>query len=228
MYNWDYIEEHISEIIVKHTTISDPELVMAKTNSIVDAWLDGKSFEKIIANDKPPNEDADKLMEASAHLDLAIKSLMKIGRVGNRALLSKSNDDISQKRTRGYTQTEASYSEILAKSLLPLSNHIKSASSLIKHDDLGLVAILSNTKKNPPRKKGRKQNFTALNVTRACAVIFEAGTGLKAKITRNTYVDSSTAGGAFHAFLSEVFKFLEIKASAEHFIKELRSEEMRK
>ena len=125
MYNWDYIEEHISEIIVKHTTISDPELVMAKTNSIVDAWLDGKSFEKIIANDKPPNEDADKLMEASAHLDLAIKALMKIGRIGNRALLSQSKDDISQKRTHEYTQTEASYSEILAKSLLPLSNHIK-------------------------------------------------------------------------------------------------------
>ena len=73
-------------LVVKHTTISDPELVMANTNSIVDAWLDGKSFEKIIAYDKPPNGDADKFMEASAHLDLAIKALMKIGHIGNRAL----------------------------------------------------------------------------------------------------------------------------------------------
>ena len=50
-----------------------------------------------------------------------------------------------------------------------------------------------------------------------------AGTDHKISITHDPY--DNVAGGKFNTFLTEVFKLLEIKANAEHSIKELLKEE---
>ena len=49
--------------------------------------------------------------------------------------------------------------------------------------------------------------------------------GNKISITHDPYADTNVAGGKFHTFLTEVFKLLEVKANAEHCIKELLTEE---
>jgi len=221
MYNWDYIKEQISEIICKHTTKFLPELIASRADDIIDAWLDGKSWDEIISNDKSPDEDATNLAKAAAKLDLAISFLMKIGHIGNCALEGQSIDRDSQIQTPRYMSNEASYSAKLANSLRPLSIQMQSASKALKSNDLGLVAVLSGTNENPPRPKGRKPNFTALNVTKACAKIFEEGTGLNAKIARLHHVERGSEKGLFHPFVSEIFMFFEIDANAEHFIRKL-------
>lgn len=228
MHNWGHINEQISNIICKHTTKFEPEQIASKADKVIDAWLDGKAWDEILSNDKSPDEDAANLAKAAAQLDLVISFLTKIGHIGNRALESQSTDRNSQSQTPRYMQHEPSYSAKLASSLRPLSIQMQSASKALKSNDLGLVAILSGTNENPPLSKGRKPNLTALNVTKACAAIFEAGTDLKAKMTRNPYTENTSEKGAFHSFVSEIFKFLEIEANPEHFIKKLSSEEIRK
>lgn len=228
MYNWDYIKEQISNIICKHTKKFEPEKIAPRADEIIDAWLDGKAWDEILSNDKSPDEDATNLAKGAAHLDLAISFLTKIGHIGNRALESQSSDRNGQIQTRGSMSNEASYSAKLSNSLRPISIQMQSASKALKSNDLGLIAILSGTNENPPLPKGRKANFTALNVTKACAMIFEDGTSLKATNTRNHYPERASGAGSFYSFVSDIFMFLEIKANAEHFIRQLRSEEIRK
>jgi len=203
-------------------------MIASRADEIIDAWLDGKAWDEILSNDKSPDEDATNLAKAAAQLDLAITFLTKIGHIGNRVLESQSTDRNGQIQTLRYMSNEVSYSARLANTLRPLSIQIQSASKALKSNDLGLVALLSGTNENPPRPKGRKPNFTALNVTKACAKIFEEGTGLNAKIARLHHVESGSEKGLFHPFVSEIFMFLENKANAEHFIRQLRSEEIRK
>ena len=79
MYNWDYIEQEISKIVLKHTTKITLENVGEFTTAIIDAWLNGISFEHILANEKPADEDAENLIKAAAQIDLAIKWINRTG-----------------------------------------------------------------------------------------------------------------------------------------------------
>ena len=54
--NWQYIEEEISNIILKHTSKIECSATADHANAIIDAWQFGKSFEKIISEDKPPKK----------------------------------------------------------------------------------------------------------------------------------------------------------------------------
>ena len=64
--NWHYIEAEISKLIMKHTSKIEAHNTIAYANSIIDAWQFGKSFEKIIAGDKPPEKDQEHLKKAAA------------------------------------------------------------------------------------------------------------------------------------------------------------------
>ena len=209
MYNWDYIEQEISKIVLKHTTKITSENVGEFTTSIVDAWLNGISFEHILANEKHPDEDASNLIKAAAQIDLAIKSIEKLGYLGTLALKKQTPDD-------------------LRKSLGPMSEQLNAAAKQLDKSDRGMISILSGDNKNPPKELGRKRNLAALYVTRQCAHVFEAGTNSKASLTRSAYDEDSLSGGKFYKFLTEVFELLEINANIEYCIKLLKSEKQAK
>lgn len=205
MYNWDYIEQEISKIVLKHTTKITSENVGEFTTSIVDAWLNGISFEHILANEKHPDEDAENLIKAAAQIELAIKSIEKLGYLGTLALKKQTPDD-------------------LRKSLAPISEQLYAAAENLDRSDRGMISILSGENENPPKALGRKQNLTALYVTRQCAHVFKIGTNNKASLTRSAYAKDPLSGGKFYKFLTEVFDLLEISANIEYCIKQLTSE----
>lgn len=209
MYNWDYIEQEISEIVLKHTAKITSENVGEFTTSIVDAWLNGISFEHILANEKPADEDAENLKKAAAQIDLAIKSIEKLGYLGTLALKKQTPDD-------------------LRKSLAPMSEQLNAAAKQLDKSDRGMISILSGDNKNPPKELGRKRNLAALYVTRQCAHVFEAGTNNKASLTRSAHDEDPLSGGKFYKFLTKVFELLEINANIEYCIKLLKSEKKAK
>ena len=222
MHDWGYIADEIEKIIDRYTTKPGLEDTRASTNAIIDAWLDGKSFDNIVKNDRQPEQDQEELIRAAAQLDLAIKSISKVGYLGTKAL-----EDINAARNY-QLPAEDEYREALLKSLRPISRQLKKAADKITSSDRGMIAILSGNEENPPVKLGRKQNHTALNISRMCATIFEARTDKQATVTHNPVDDTDTATGLFHRFLTEIFEFLEVEANPEHFIKKLRAEQKQK
>jgi hypothetical protein len=209
MYNWDYIEQEISKIVLKHTTKITLENVGEFTTAIIDAWLNGISFEHILANEKPADEDAENLIKAAAQIDLAIKSIEKLGYLGTLALKKLTPDD-------------------LRKSLAPMSEQLNAAAKQLDKSDRGMISILSGDNKNPPKELGRKRNLAALYITRQCAHVFEVGTNNKASLTRSAHDENPLSGGKFYKFLTEVFELLEINANIEYCIKLLKSEKKAK
>lgn len=223
--NWHYIEAEVSKLIMKHTSKIEANNTTAYANAIIDAWQFGKSFEKIVSGDKPPEKDQENLEKAAAKLSQARELLLKVGHRGSIALEEQSQINAHDKLKQEYRLSENSYSEILANSLLPIAHQIKEAAKMLNASDRGLIAVLSGSDTNPPPRKGRKQKTTAYYITRICADIFKAGTDFNISITHDPYTDTNVAGGKFHTFLSEVFALLEIEANVEHYIKELLTEE---
>ena len=226
--NWHYIEEQLSKIIFNHTSKIKANAASEYANAIIDAWQTGKSIEKILSGDKPPEKDQENLKKAAAKLSQARELLLQIGHLGSVALEKQSQIAAHDKLKHKYRLTENSYSEILANSLSPIAHQIEEAAKKLNASDRGLVAVLSGSETNPPRKKGRKQKTTAHYIAKICADIFKAGTDYNISITRDPLADTNVSGGKFHNFLAEVFNFLEIEASAEHCIKELLKEEKKK
>lgn len=223
--NWQYIEEEISNIILKHTSKIECSATANHANAIIDAWQFGKSFEKIISEDKPPKKDQENLKKAASKISEARELLLQIGYHGSTALEKQSQITANNKLKQKYRLCENSYSEILANSLSPISHQLKEAANLINASDRGLITALSGAETNPPPERGRKPKTTAHSIAKICATIFKTGTGNRISITHNPYADTNVAGGKFHTFLTEVFKLLEVKANAEHCIKELLTEE---
>ena len=223
--NWHYIEAEISKLIMKHTSKIETYATADYANTIIDAWQFGKSFEKIVSGDKPPEKDQEKLKKAAAKLSQAKELLLQVGHHGSVALQKQSQINAHYKLKQEYRLSENSYSEILANSLSPISHQIKEAAKMLNASDRGMIAVLSGSETNPPPKKGRKQKTTAHHITKICADIFKAGTDYNVSITHKTYTDTDVAGGKFHTFLTEVFALLEIEANAEHYIKEMLTEE---
>lgn len=219
--NWHHIEAEISEIILKHTSKIEANNITKHAKTIIDAWQFGKSFEKIVSDDKPPETDQENLKKAAATLLRARELLLKVGHHGSVALEKQSQVNADDKLKQEYRLTENSYSEILANSLLPISDQIKEAAQMLRSSDLGLIAILSGSETNPLPQKGRKRKAIAHDITEICAEIFKAGTDDKISITHNAIASKNVSGGKFHAFLTEIFKLLEINANVEHCIKEL-------
>ena len=223
--NWHYIEAEISKLIMKHTSKIEAHNTIAYANSIIDAWQFGKSFEKIIAGDKPPEKDQEHLKKGAAKLSQARELLLKVGHYGSVALEMHSQVKAHDKLKQEYRLSENSYSEILANSLSPIAHQIDEAAKMLNASDRGLIAVLSGSETNPPPKKGRKPKTTAHYITRICADIFIAGTDHNISITHDPYTDTNVAGGKFHTFVSEIFALLEIEANVEHYIKKLLTEE---
>lgn len=209
MYNWDYIEQEICKIVLNHTTKFDCDDLAEFSNAIIDAWLTGISIEDIISNEKPADEDKENLIKAAVQIDLAIKSIEKIGYLGTLALRKQMPED-------------------LLVPLAAVSEQIKAAANMLDSSDRGLIAILSGVDDNPDKQRGRKHNLVAFNVTSACADVFEAGTNYKATLTRNAYAKDPLKDGKFHQFLTEIFDFLEIRANVEYCIKGLSLEKKAK
>ena len=225
MHNYGYIEAEISKIIEKHTTKLEPDYVKRSANMIIDAWQDGKSVDQIVKNDKPPKLDQENLSKAAAQLDLAIKSISKVGYIGSATLKTLGNVDgakLDQQRIEDDGRDD------IINALRPISKKLKAAANKITSSDRGMIAILSGNDENPPLKLGRKKNLTAHSIARICATIFEVGTGASATVTHNPIKETNTATGAFHMFLMNVFEFLEVDANAEHVIKKLRAEQKQK
>jgi len=223
--NWHYIEAEISKLIMKHTSKIETYATADYANTIIDAWQFGKSFEKIVSGDKPPEKDQEKLKKAAAKLSQAKELLLQVGHHGSVALQKQSQINAHYKLKQEYRLSENSYSEILANSLSPISHQIKEAAKMLNVSDRGLIAVLSGSETNPPPRNGRKPKTTAYYITKICADIFKAGTDYNVSITHKTYTDTDVAGGKFHTFLTEVFALLEIEANAEHYIKEMLTEE---
>jgi len=222
MHDWGYIAGNIEKIIEKYATKPGLEDTIASTNAIIDAWLDGTSFDNIVKNDRPPEQDQEDLMRAAAQLNLAIKSISKVGYLGTKVLgdidAGTSNQNLAEDDCR----------EAIVNALRPISKQLTKAAGQITSSDRGMIAILSGNEENPPVRLGRKQNRTALNISRICATIFEARTDKQATVTHNPVDDTATATGPFHMFLTEIFEFLEVEANPEHFIKKLRAEQKEK
>lgn len=161
-------------------------------------------------------------MRAAAQLDLAIKSISKVGYLGTEAL-----EDIDA-ATRYQNLTEDDCREAIVNALRPISVQLKKAADQITSSDRGMIARLSGNAENPPVRLGRKQNRTALNISRMCAKIFEGRTDRQATATHNPVNETDTATGPFHIFLTEIFEFLEVEANPEHVIKKLRAEQKQK
>ena len=223
--NWHYIEEEISKIIMKHTSKFEANDTADHANTIIDAWQFGKSFEKIVSGDKPPEKDQENLKKAAAKLSQARELLLQVGHHGSIALEKQSQINAHDKLKQEYRLSENSYSEILANSLSPISHQLEEAARMLNASDRGLIAVLSGTETNPSPKKGRKPKTTAHHIAKICADIFKAGTDYNISITHDPHTDTDVAGGKFHAFLSEVFALLKIEANVEHYIKELLTEE---
>jgi len=222
--NWHYIEEEISKLIMKHTSKIEANDTAEYANLIIDAWQFGKSFEKIMFGDKPPEKDKANLKKAAAKISQARELLLKVGHLGSAALEKQSHINAHDKLKLEYRLSENSYSGILSNSLSPIAHQIEEAAKMLNASDRGLIAVLSGSEKNPPPKKGRKPKTTAHHIAKICADIFKAGTDYNISITHDPYVDTDVAGGKFHTFLSEVFALLEIEANVEHCIKELLTE----
>lgn len=221
--NWHHIEDEISKLIVKHTSKIKTNATADYANTIIDAWQFGKSFEKIVSGDKPPEKDQEILKKAATKLLQARELLLQVGHHGSVALEKQSQINANNKLNQEYRLSENNYSEILGNSLSPISYQLEEAAKMLNASDRGLIAVLSGAETNPPPKKGRKQKTTAHYIAKTCAGIFMAGTDHKISITHDPY--DNVAGGKFHTFLTEVFKLLEIKANAEHCIKALLKEE---
>ena len=223
--NWHYIEAEISKLIMKHTSKIETYATADYANTIIDAWQFGKSFEKIVSGDKPPEKDQEKLKKAAAKLSQAKELLLQVGHHGSVALQKQSQINAHYKLKQEYRLSENSYSEILANSLSSISHQILEAAKMLNASDRGLIAVLSGSETNPPPKKGRKQKTTAHYITKICASIFKAGTDHNISITYDPHADKNVSGGKFHMFLTEMFKLLEINANVEHCIKEQLKEE---
>ena len=223
--NWHYIEEEISKLIMKHTSKFEANDTADHANTIIDAWQFGKSFEKIVSGDKPPDKDQENLKKAAAKLLQARELLLQVGHHGSVALEKQSQVNANDKLRQEYRLTENSYSEILANSLSAMSHQIEEAAKMLNASDRGLIALLSGSETNTPPKRGRKQKTTAHYITKICATIFRAGTDHKISITHDPYAHTNVAGGKFHTFLSEVFVLLEVEANVEHCIKAVLTEE---
>ena len=206
-----WLPTHISKIKAHDTA--------EYANAIIDAWQFGKSFEKIMSGDRPPEKDQEHLKKAAAKLSQARGLLLQIGYHGSVALEKQSQINAHDKLKQEYRLSENSFSEILANSLLPIAHQIEEAAKMPNASDRGLIAVLSGSETNPPRKKGRKRKTTAHYIAKICADIFKAGTDNNISITHDPYTDTNVAGGKFHTFLSEVFALLEIEANVEHNIK---------
>lgn len=222
--NWHYIEAQISKVIMEHTTKIDANDITEHANILIDAWQFGKSFEKIVSGDQPPERDQENLKKAAAKLLHARELLLLVGHHGSVALEKQFQVNAHDKYKQEYRSSENSYSEILANSLLPISDQIKEAAKMLHSSDRGLIAILSGSETNPPPQKGRKRKAIAHDITKICAEIFKAGTGDKISITHNATANKNVSGGKFHTFMTEIFKLLEINANVEHCIKELIKE----
>ena len=223
--NWHYLEAEISKLIMQHTSKITASETTDYANAIIDAWQFGKSFEKIVSGDKPPEKDQENLEKAAAKLSQARELLLKVGHHGSIALEKQSQINAHDKLKQEYRLSENSFSEILANSLLPIAHQIEEAAKMLNASDHGLIAVLSGSETNPPRNKGRKRKTTAHYIAKICADIFKAGTDNNISITHDPYTDTNVAGGKFHTFLSEVFALLEIEANVEHNIKKLLTEE---
>ena len=223
--NWHYIEAEISKLIMQHTSKIAAYDTADYANTIIDAWQFGKSFEKIVSGDKPPEKDQEKLKKAATKLSQARELLLQVGHHGSVALEMQSQVNAHDKLKEEYRLSENSYSEILANSLSPISHQLEKAARMLNASDRGLIAVLSGTEKNPSPKKGRKPKTTAHHIAKICADIFKAGTDYNISITHDPYTYTDVAGGKFHTFLSEVFALLEVEANVEHCIKELLTEE---
>lgn len=223
--NWHYIEAEISKLIMQHISKIEAHDTAEYANAIIDAWQFGKSFEKIMSGDKPPEKDQENLKKAAAKLSQARGLLLQIGYHGSVALEKQSQINAHDKLRQEYRLSENSFSEILANSLAPISHQLEEAARMLNASDHGLIAVLSGTEINPSPKKGRKPKTTAHHIAKICADIFKAGTDYNISITHDPYTDTDVAGGKFHAFLSEVFALLKIEANVEHYIKELLTEE---
>ena len=223
--NWHYIEAEITKLLMKHTSKIETYDTADYANTIIDAWQFGKSFEKIVSGDKPPEKDQEKLKKAASKLSQARELLLQVGHHGSVALEMQSQVNAHDKLKHEYRLSENSYSEILANSLSPISHQLEEAARMLNASDRGLIAVLSGTETNPSPKKGRKPKTTAHHIAKICADIFKAGTDYNISITHDPYTDTDVAGGKFHAFLSEVFALLKIEANVEHYIKELLTEE---
>ena len=226
--NWHYIEAEISKLILQHTSKIEANETAEYANAIIDAWLFGKSFEKIVSGDKPPEKDREHLKKAATKLLQARELLLQVGHHGSIALEKQSQINANDKLKLEYRLSENSYSEILANSLSPIADQVGEAARMLSTSDRGLIAVLSGSETNPTPKRGRKQKTAAYYIAKICADIFKAGTDYNISITHDPYTDSNVAGGKFHSFLSAVFALLEIEANVEHYIKKLLTEENKK
>ena len=69
----------------------------------------------------------------------------------------------------------------------------------------------------PPRKRGRKPKFHALEVAYRALIVFEIVTDRPGRITVDPTRESDTAGGAYHHLVATAFQVLSMKASPEHY-----------
>ena len=85
--NWHYIEAEISKLLMHHTSKIETYDTADYANTIIDAWQFGKSFEKIVSGDKPPEKDQEKLKKAAAKLSQARELLLQVGHQTKTTLL---------------------------------------------------------------------------------------------------------------------------------------------
>ena len=115
--NWHHIEDEISKLIVKHTSKIKTNATADYANTIIDAWQFGKSFEKIVSGDKPPEKDQEILKKAATKLSQARELLLQVGHHGSVALEKQSQINANNKLNQEYRLSENNYSEILGNSL---------------------------------------------------------------------------------------------------------------
>ena len=211
----------LGECLTKHLPDLPPENINQHRSELLAAYSNGADFEYLIRNDKSAADDIANLRKAENHIQLALKFLGRVGFLGNVSFDKQLSAEMKELLGINWRTSATQSIDKLLELLQPINQTISDASKLNEANSVGIVYSLSITEGEIQKSRGPKTKYQNRAVTEAAAKIFVTETGKSPKLSRNNYDENSNASGAFHDFLSDIFRAFEIAANAEHYIKQL-------
>lgn len=185
--------------------------------NILEVFISAQDFDKLLRNENTPLNDKKNIQLSINRIQLAIKSLNKIGTIGQIEIAKAYLDE----KQKGLTARGLKQQARLISELSEISKRLETAYSTINDDHLGAIAILSGVTESH-FKKSRPENWTSKKIAKIAAEIFETETGRNASLTNHNYRSDEEAKGKFFIFLSGLFEILDIQASVEAAIKKMK------
>ena len=224
--NWENTIPVLSKICAKHFPAIGEQKCKGHGNTIWSAFVDGKTVEYILNNDKHPVEDIEQLCKIANQIRLAIAGFKKVGPIGLNALSDVLTEDLKKRDLPSIDYLDTS--ERIQNHLSKLQNIIEKTVKQIDPKALTPMAQLAGSHENMATKVGRRSLETAANVTNTAAEIYANETGNKAIWSVDAYNRKDPLQEGFPSFLNDVFSALSITANVERQIKNFRKDKTKK